>query len=350
VLLLALTTALPAAELQWRPGRGGTTNTYPTPPVKPRFIMPRAADRTAPQRHDGSAVEQTQFEEVASPRFEAADGVEVRSVVVNRDEPAEITRSAQLPFGDETPLEADIFAPEPPMPDEQPGAQPPSELELDMPSLPEADTLPFEPTQRQPAVQPPLQPEPTFQPTPLDRGLDAGARPVDVPTPSVATMEAERQKAEAACSESLSALRTETIDRVDLTIAVTGTEGADYPFECSIDDGTWHAGRSWEQTVYMWKASALCHKPLYFEDEHLERYGHSWTPCLQPFVSGAHFFATLPVLPYCMGVEPPNECIYALGHYRPGSCAPYMCNPVPFSARGALIQAGAVTGAVLIFP
>jgi hypothetical protein len=51
-----------------------------------------------------------------------------------------------------------------------------------------------------------------------------------------------------------------------------------------------------------------------------------------------------------MGVEPPHECIYALGHYRPGSCAPYMCNPIPISCRGAAIQAAAVTGAVYAIP
>jgi hypothetical protein len=100
----------------------------------------------------------------------------------------------------------------------------------------------------------------------------------------------------------------------------------------------------------MRKASALCHKPLYFEDEQLERYGHSFSPCFQPFISGAHFFCTLPVLPYCMGVEPPCECIYALGHYRPGSCAPYMINPVPLSPRGALIEAGVITGAAAALP
>jgi hypothetical protein len=100
----------------------------------------------------------------------------------------------------------------------------------------------------------------------------------------------------------------------------------------------------------MWKASALCHKPLYFEDEALERYGHSWGPCLDPLVSGAHFFCKLPVLPYCMGVTPPNECMYALGHYRPGNCAPYMCDPIPLSCRGAVFEAGAVVGAAAILP
>jgi hypothetical protein len=100
----------------------------------------------------------------------------------------------------------------------------------------------------------------------------------------------------------------------------------------------------------MWKASALCHKPLYFEDEQLERYGHSYSPCFQPFISGAHFFTRPFVLPYCMGVEPPCECVYALGHYRPGNCAPYMCNPIPISPRGALFQAGAVVGTAAALP
>ena len=196
--------------------------------------------------------------------------------------------------------------------------------------------------------------------SPADTGqfqpiLPAGPGPdQSPPTPPTAANEAET-KAEGAtakesCEKSLENLRAYTVDKVNLSIAIVGTEGEDYPFECSIDDGTMHAGRCWEQTTYMWKASAMCHKPLYFEDEQLERYGHSFSPCFQPFVSGAHFFCTLPVLPYCMGVEPPCECIYALGHYRPGNCAPYMCNPVPLSVRGALFEAGVVTGTAAILP
>ena len=134
------------------------------------------------------------------------------------------------------------------------------------------------------------------------------------------------------------------------SIAVSGNQGEDFPFECSIDDGAWHTGRSWCETTYMWKASALCHKPLYFEDEALERYGHSWGPCLDPLVSGAHFFTKLPVLPYCMGVTPPCECVYTLGHYRPGSCAPYTIDPIPISCRGALFEAGAVVGTAVVLP
>jgi hypothetical protein len=82
----------------------------------------------------------------------------------------------------------------------------------------------------------------------------------------------------------------------------------------------------------------------------MERYGHSWGPCCDTIVSGAHFFSKLPVLPYCMGLTPPCECVYALGHYRPGSCAPRQLDPVPLSFRAGLMQAGAVVGAAAILP
>jgi hypothetical protein len=121
------------------------------------------------------------------------------------------------------------------------------------------------------------------------------------------------------------------------------------PIECPLIDETFEP-RSWVASTYVWKASAACHKPLYFEDVHLERYGHSVGPILQPFASSAHFFATIPILPYKMGVHPPHECMYTLGYYRPGNCAPYMLDPIPLSARGALFQAGAVVGGVVAIP
>ena len=73
-------------------------------------------------------------------------------------------------------------------------------------------------------------------------------------------------------------------------------------------------------------------------------------PWLQPFASGAHFFLTIPMLPYKMGLEPPNECIYALGYYRPGSCAPYMLDPIPLSVRATLFEAGVVAGGIYAIP
>jgi len=119
------------------------------------------------------------------------------------------------------------------------------------------------------------------------------------------------------------------------------------PPECPIER-TAFVPRSWSQTDYAWTASALCHKPLYFEDLQTERYGHTWGPFLQPIFSAGHFFVNIPLLPYNMGVDPPHECIYTLGFYRPGSCAPYMIDPFPLSVRGALFEGAAVTGFVYL--
>jgi hypothetical protein len=108
--------------------------------------------------------------------------------------------------------------------------------------------------------------------------------------------------------------------------------------------------RAFAPCTFMWEASGLCHKPLYFEDVQLERYGHTGCPLLQPYLSGAQFFGTVLVLPYAMGVEPPCEHIYVLGYERPGSCAPYMIDPIPLSLRGAVFEAGAWVGGVFAFP
>ena len=128
------------------------------------------------------------------------------------------------------------------------------------------------------------------------------------------------------------------------------THSGPLPEECVIDRPTYY-GRHFGQTCFMWTASALSTQAAYFEDVQLERYGNTIVgPVLQPIVSGARFFATIPILPYKMGATPPNECVYTLGHRRPGNRAPYMVEPFPISPRGALFQAGAVVGGVAIIP
>lgn len=126
-------------------------------------------------------------------------------------------------------------------------------------------------------------------------------------------------------------------------------EKGELPQECSLGDDQFRP-RIWTPITFTWTASALCHKPLYFEEAQLERYGHTWGLCLQPVVSAAHFFVTVPIMPYLMGLNPPCECIYTLGYYRPGSCAPYMLDPLPLSVRAGLWEAGAWTGAAFVFP
>lgn len=121
------------------------------------------------------------------------------------------------------------------------------------------------------------------------------------------------------------------------------------PTECTLGDDQF-AFRQWEPVTFAWKASALCHKPMYFEEVQLERYGHTTGPFFQPVLSGAHFFLNVAVMPYKMGINPPNECQYALGYYRPGSCSPWLLPPAPLSVRGGLMEAGAITGLILLFP
>ncbi len=123
------------------------------------------------------------------------------------------------------------------------------------------------------------------------------------------------------------------------------------PMDCTIvGQGSPVKPRHWTASTFTWTASALCSKPNYFEEVQLERYGHSPGPIIGPIISSAHFFATFPVLPYKMGLTPPNECVYTLGYYRPGNCAPYLLDPIPLSVRAGLWQAGAWVGGVFLIP
>lgn len=106
--------------------------------------------------------------------------------------------------------------------------------------------------------------------------------------------------------------------------------------------------RPWPTLAYHWVAPATRHNPLYFEEVNAERYGYTCSPCLQPAISTAHFFGTLPALPYLIGADCCRECQYTLGHYRPGSCNPWRPHYWPLSARGALCQAGVVTGVAFL--
>lgn len=110
------------------------------------------------------------------------------------------------------------------------------------------------------------------------------------------------------------------------------------------------AVRAWPIDTFYWAAAATCHKPLYFEEVNAERYGYTRCRVGQPFISAAHFFGTLPALPYLMGADCPCDCDYTLGHYRPGSCVPWQRHYWPVSLRGAAVQAGIVTGTVFVIP
>ncbi len=151
------------------------------------------------------------------------------------------------------------------------------------------------------------------------------------------------------CDKELEALYKNTIDKVSLDITEHGKPGDTFPCECGLGNVKF-VPRQWDCITYTWKASALCHKPLYFEEVGLERYNHSRGPILDPLVSAAHFFVCVPLLPYEMGVALPDECQYALGYYRPGSCAPWIIDGFPLSCRGAVFEATAWTGTGFLLP
>lgn len=110
--------------------------------------------------------------------------------------------------------------------------------------------------------------------------------------------------------------------------------------------------REWSPFAYRWEAPGLCHQPLYFEEVSLERLGRSpiGPRFAQPAISAAHFFGTIPLLPYAIATDPPSELVYTLGEYRPGSNVPYDLRRPQFSLRGLAAQSAAVTGLILMIP
>jgi hypothetical protein len=220
------------------------------------------------------------------------------------------------------------------------------------PNLADPDTNPLTPRSR---LTRPRSPARLNQDAPFDAptGPARGSAPAVTPfiSPSPSDMEdLSCNTHQHHCKEDVAALMQNTVSKIGLDISVEGKQGDTLPCDCSVGDGVVFESRQWPLITYTWKASALCHKPLYFEEVQLERYGHSPGPIVEPLLSAAHFFITVPLLPYYMGVDPPQECQYTLGYYRPGDCAPYMLDPFPLSVRGAVLEAGAIVGVSAVIP
>ncbi len=92
-----------------------------------------------------------------------------------------------------------------------------------------------------------------------------------------------------------------------------------------------------------WSAPNFRHRPLYFEEVNLERYGNELR--FQNVVSAAHFFSSAALLPYKWGQTPCRCCITTLGYRRPGDCVPYQIQHTPPSAKGLIYQ-GLITTAL----
>lgn len=96
-------------------------------------------------------------------------------------------------------------------------------------------------------------------------------------------------------------------------------------------------------------ASQFCHGPLYFEEFSLERYGRSFGP-VQPVVSAAHFFVTLPALPYLTTARRPYRCYYFDDPYGAGRAAPFVWKRSPLSPAAGIAEAGVITGLIFLIP
>ena len=106
----------------------------------------------------------------------------------------------------------------------------------------------------------------------------------------------------------------------------------------------------WHWSWCYWSAPNTFSNPRYFEDRMLERHGQECGCCLQPLVSGARFFGTVPMLPYLWTVSNPCEREYTLGHYPAGQCVPIMMQRPPYETRAAVVEAGAAAALIIGFP
>ncbi|MFM7845082.1 MAG: hypothetical protein ACKPEY_12730, partial [Planctomycetota bacterium] len=156
------------------------------------------------------------------------------------------------------------------------------------------------------------------------------------------------------------------LEDVALSILQRAKRPANEPQQLPLDDGEepidrrqemekLHCANPLGRSVFGpgWLVSAaaadFCHPPLYFEEANLERHGRS-RGFLQPAVSGARFFGTIPALPYLMTVHSPR-CCYDWNHpYKAGFMAPRVRELPPFSWKAAAVEASVLTGFFLVLP
>lgn len=107
---------------------------------------------------------------------------------------------------------------------------------------------------------------------------------------------------------------------------------------------------AWPELIRPWAAPNTFSHPLYFEDRMLERHGHERWGCFQPLASGTRFFATLPMLPYLSTIQNPCDIVYSKGYYRVGSPVPKFVQRPPLERRAVIVEAAAISGAIIALP
>ena len=107
---------------------------------------------------------------------------------------------------------------------------------------------------------------------------------------------------------------------------------------------TSYTARAFPEFTYSFQPANVWANPLYFEDPHLERYGHTLPPVVQPFASTFLFALQLGGLPYQMAINHPNEKMYPLGWYLPGDNVPYRMRQIPLSLKAAAVETSVILG------
>ena len=167
------------------------------------------------------------------------------------------------------------------------------------------------------------------------------------------------QSAAPTAKDPCAAARFKPLNQLGIGIAQPdGQSPTDFATPCweQINSGPNCACRCWPVMNLNWEATCLHYHPLYFEEINAERYGYvCGGPCcctciVQPAASAAHFFATIPALPYCLVAEPPTERVYTLSYYRPGSCVPWRWNWPPCDPCAAAATAAIYTGFIFAIP
>jgi hypothetical protein len=190
--------------------------------------------------------------------------------------------------------------------------------------------------------------------------LPSASDPSSVGTDDAATGNQEETDAER-CARIAAKIKMRSIR--ELTVDTTqpierGGKGGTFPSNCATQiygpyDTTPNSGagtsHAWATSTASWTAPSFYHRPLYFDQPNLERYGHyvgNWQ--CQSVISAADFFATIPTLPYRMVAEPPGQCVYTTGFGRPGNCNSHLYPCVPVSAKGLMVHYLGLTGLVFL--
>lgn len=104
-------------------------------------------------------------------------------------------------------------------------------------------------------------------------------------------------------------------------------------------------GQATRQKFKTWQAHNFYHRPLYFEQQNVERHGNR--RAFNNLASPIHFFATIPRLPYKIGEQSPFQRVYTHRQIRPGDYTQFRIQQPTESRRGNALQALVSYGIIL---